>query len=183
MGFATDVLRRMRQHRYAANHSSNYPIHRAIKKYGWDNFLVETIFQSKDKKFILKEMEPYFIKEYNSLVDQNGYNITRGGEGTPGYKFKGKAKENFLKAKKEVVKRPNFIERMKYLGSHISEETRKKRSEANKKAWQNREIRMKMIEAQTKDNQRIEKRKLISEKAKIRWADPIFKNKMELIAA
>lgn len=62
----------------------NQKFYDAIKKYGWNNFAWELIYQSKDFEHCLKTMEPFFIKEYSSY--KNGYNMTFGGEGVIGYK-------------------------------------------------------------------------------------------------
>jgi hypothetical protein len=43
-------------------------------------FYLEVIYQSTDGYHCLNEMEPYFIKEYNSYY--TGYNETLAGEGT-----------------------------------------------------------------------------------------------------
>lgn len=54
----------------------------AIKKYGWDNFTFEVIYQSLDGNYCHNIMEEYFIREYNSHIDQGfGYNLTYGGDG------------------------------------------------------------------------------------------------------
>ena len=79
-------------HRFISHRSSSSGciyIRDAIQKYGWDNFVWEPIYQSRDQEHTLKIMEPYFINEYRSWVgfeDCNGYNITLGGEGTSGYR-------------------------------------------------------------------------------------------------
>jgi group I intron endonuclease len=70
-------------------HKSNYPkidykFYQAIKKYGWDNFNWEILYQSKEKEYTLKFMENYFIEQYDSF--KNGYNSTLGGEGVFGLK-------------------------------------------------------------------------------------------------
>lgn len=53
---------------------------KAIKKYGKENFIKETIeiCKSKDQ---LNEREIYWIKFYNSTNRKTGYNISTGGEG------------------------------------------------------------------------------------------------------
>lgn len=66
-------------------HDYSY-IHRAIRKYGLDNFKFEVIYQSKDKNHTLSVMESYFINEYNT-IRPNGYNLTSGGEGLNDYEF------------------------------------------------------------------------------------------------
>jgi group I intron endonuclease len=64
--------------------TSNRKFYDAIKKYGWNNFEWEVIYNSKDGDHCLNVMESHFIKEYNSLVV--GYNMTEGGDGCLGYK-------------------------------------------------------------------------------------------------
>jgi group I intron endonuclease len=82
IGFDSRFPRRIYFHKY------NYPntdfkFYRAIRKYGWDNFEWEIIYQSNDKDYTKNIMENYFIEEYDSYL--NGYNSTFGGEGTFGY--------------------------------------------------------------------------------------------------
>lgn len=50
----------------------------AILKYGKQNFIVETLYQSHDRKHTVNVMEPYFIDLYKTW--ENGYNQTTGGE-------------------------------------------------------------------------------------------------------
>ena len=54
-------------------------IHKAIKKYGEENFTFEILYSGTDKKRILGEVEDKFIKKYDTL--NNGYNMTKGGGG------------------------------------------------------------------------------------------------------
>ena len=61
------------------------PFHCAIRKYGIENFnyeILEEIADGENQKFI-DEREKYFIAYYHSLKDENGYNVTIGGEGCP----------------------------------------------------------------------------------------------------
>lgn len=65
----------------------NLVFYDAIKKYGWDNFQWDIIYQSLDGEHTLNVMENYFIKEYRSFTgfeDSHGYNMTLGGEGVLG---------------------------------------------------------------------------------------------------
>lgn len=57
--------------------------HKAMKKYGIENFDWEILYQSMERDHTLKTMEPYFIQEQNSFIP-NGYNMTRGGDGVFG---------------------------------------------------------------------------------------------------
>jgi group I intron endonuclease len=63
----------------------NLPIHAAIRKYGLENFtfeVLEEIAEGESQRFI-DDREIYFIGYYHSLITENGYNLTIGGEGCP----------------------------------------------------------------------------------------------------
>ena len=62
----------------------NFPFHRAIRKYGKDSFIIETIDEVKDNEE-LKQKEIFWIKKYNSYY--NGYNATLGGDGNNKYNY------------------------------------------------------------------------------------------------
>lgn len=83
IGFDSNWPVRKYQHKSRAKKNSSYRLHMAIRKYGWENFDWEVIYQSYDCLHTLKIMEPYFITEYNSFA--RGYNMTTGGDGTPGH--------------------------------------------------------------------------------------------------
>lgn len=61
----------------------NLPFHAAVRKYGWENFEFEILEEIPDEfgREYLNEREIFFISYYKSLVDENGYNLTKGGEG------------------------------------------------------------------------------------------------------
>lgn len=61
------------------------PLHCAIRKYGIDNFTYEVIEEIADgeSQDFVNEREKYFIQYYHSLKDENGYNVTLGGDGCP----------------------------------------------------------------------------------------------------
>jgi hypothetical protein len=52
----------------------------ALRKYGWDNFTWDTLCKC-DNKEELDEMEFHYIKQYNSYMRDDGYNMTLGGDG------------------------------------------------------------------------------------------------------
>jgi group I intron endonuclease len=81
IGFASDYDRRLSEHK-SHSETLKYKFYNAIRKYGWDNFQWEIIYQSTDQEYTLKIMEPYFINEYDSYY--KGYNSTKGGEGNLG---------------------------------------------------------------------------------------------------
>lgn len=79
IGQSTDILRRWRNHKTVANNENHedkeYPLYRAIRKYGIDNFDFSILEECKVEE--LNDKEVYWIKQYNSFF--NGYNQTIGG--------------------------------------------------------------------------------------------------------
>jgi len=86
IGFTSKIkpIRRWYEHVNSANNGSNILLHRAIRKYGIDNFIFTVIYQSLDRDYTLRVMEPKFISEYKTF-SKTGYNLTSGGEGTFGF--------------------------------------------------------------------------------------------------
>lgn len=82
VGFDSNWPKRQRDHKRAA---TEYVFHQAIRKYGWDAFEWEILYESGDHEYTLNEMEEYFIRFYKSHMSENGYNMTYGGEGTLGW--------------------------------------------------------------------------------------------------
>lgn len=75
---------RWKEHvRHSLNKNNNertYYFHRAIKKYGQENFTIESIEDCEND--LLDEREMFWIKFYNSFDPDYGYNLTLGGEGS-----------------------------------------------------------------------------------------------------
>lgn len=80
IGFTQDLVQRKATHKYDSKHSC-IKFYQAARKYGWDDFNWEIIYQSWDYNHCLSVMEPFFIYEYNSIID--GYNISEGGNRGP----------------------------------------------------------------------------------------------------
>lgn len=74
-------------HRHdALRRKTNSYFHKAIRKYGWDNFTWEIICECSSKEE-LDEMEFHYIKQYKCREYENGYNlIDSGGSGMWGLK-------------------------------------------------------------------------------------------------
>lgn len=88
IGFTSNFVHRKYRHKYYSltKQIDNY-FYNAIRKYGWDNFEWQIIYQSKDITYCKNIMETHFITEYRTFVgflDCNGYNTTMGGDGTLG---------------------------------------------------------------------------------------------------
>ena len=54
----------------------------AILKYGWEN-ISHQVFEC-DSEAEMKYLEKYLIRFYNTTDHRYGYNVSEGGEGTPG---------------------------------------------------------------------------------------------------
>lgn len=75
-------------------------LHLAILKYGIENFKIELILTNILEEDI-DELEKYYIKKYNSYFKNNqGYNMTEGGQGIHGYKHTKETKELISKLSK-----------------------------------------------------------------------------------
>ena len=110
---------RWRRHVLSTQRGSDHKFHRAIRKYGEENFLVEEVLTvSAPTKEILKKKLDYvemrLIKRFNTKID--GYNSTDGGDkGTVGLKMPEEAKKKISEAKRR---------------ENLSAEQRKKLSES-----------------------------------------------------
>ena len=82
------VQKRWKDHCRSAfleSHSDyNFPFHRAIRKYGINNFMIETLEKINDSEK-LKVQEKYWIQFYDSY--NQGYNSTLGGDGNCRYNY------------------------------------------------------------------------------------------------
>lgn len=82
IGQSTHIEKRWKDHYYAYQNINdegyNYPLYKAMRKYGYDNFTFE-ILEECDAA-VLNEREMFYIKHFNSFND--GYNQTLGGDST-----------------------------------------------------------------------------------------------------
>lgn len=81
IGFTSSFHKRVHTHKkdYKKRITKFYS---AIRKYGWENFQWEVLFQSTDKEYCLNIMEQHYIDQYNSIKE--GYNLNFGGAGVLG---------------------------------------------------------------------------------------------------
>lgn len=77
IGQSIDIEKRWGEHRRNAfnknTHTYDYPLYRAIRKYGLSNFKFEVIEETNQAN--LTEEEQYFIDKYHSLDPNYGYNL------------------------------------------------------------------------------------------------------------
>jgi group I intron endonuclease len=82
------VRTRWRNHKSEANRNSQYAIHRAMRKYGYENFKMEVIaivfgYALQDNPDLLDDLEKFFIIQYKTRTrDGRGYNAAPGGNTT-----------------------------------------------------------------------------------------------------
>ena len=125
---------------------------RAIQKYGWDNF--EHIILEKDIPTLklANEKEQYWINYYDSY--NNGYNSTLGGDGAKGRTFSDEEK----KYRSELYSgsgNPMYGMRGELAPSYgrkLSDEAKKKISEANRGKIVSNETRKKLSETRKRMN-------------------------------
>jgi len=91
IGKGLDIAQRRRDHRSDAdNQKDNCIFHKALRKYGENNFSFEIIEECLPEQ--LDEREQYWINFYHSYIQdplcQGGYNMTPGGDGGQGSLFK-----------------------------------------------------------------------------------------------
>lgn len=97
IGFDSNYPSRIKGHKISAlKKYSDTHFHKAIRKYGWDNFTWEIIYQSIDGNHTLNVMEGYFITEHDSYY--TGYNMTLGGEGSLGHKYTPTIESNIMRS-------------------------------------------------------------------------------------
>lgn len=96
IGQTTKLLeKRINQHCSEAKyHRYNSILHKALNKYGSENFIWE-IIENCDSKEELDEMEFHYIMQYNSY--KRGYNLTLGGDGVVGVKRSVESKNRLSK--------------------------------------------------------------------------------------
>jgi group I intron endonuclease len=88
IGFTSNFTYRKSKHKhYSLVKNKNSYFYNAIRKYGWESFDWQIIYQSLNENHCKNIMENYFICEYHTFVgfsNCNGYNSTLGGDGALG---------------------------------------------------------------------------------------------------
>lgn len=124
--------------------------YKALRKYGWENFFWEVIYQSLDNNHCLNVMEPFFISEYKSYIwdqESNGYNMTRGGDGVLGFICDERTKElrrvntklyhDSLTPKEKNIRSANCStgQKHRYMKRSDSEITKSRKSKSHQKKY------------------------------------------------
>ena len=154
------------------NYKTCLLVDRAINKYGWEN-IEHLVLETAETKEHAEEIERKYIKLFKSDDAEFGYNILHGGDVSTndaddemryklGNGWRGKHRsEAEKKAIAEGVRaRFQRPESNGHFGHRMTEESKKKMSESQKKRWTD------------------EMRQELSEKMRKRMADPEYKEKM-----
>lgn len=127
-------------------------LHKAIKKHGENNFIVEEIETFDNKKDVLAH-EVYLIKNFKLNVskypDGNGYNLTDGGENPPNHKGKRLKNSEKLRNRKLSDKHKENVSRG-LVGHIVSDITKQKIKKSNTGKKHNNETKKKMQEIASK---------------------------------
>jgi len=173
VGFTSRTLEeRWKEHCFASKGISECILHRAIRKYGIDNFTIENIYTGVDWKHTLIVMEPHFIAEYKTFANDHhgGYNMTFGGEGNIGGKRSDETRKKLSEANKgkkmSITARIKMSEGRK--GKKHSLASRKKVSEARKGKHHTEETKRKISETKMGGKHSEEAKQKMSEAAKTR---------------
>lgn len=112
VGQSVKIGKRIREHLCALqNTGRQYAIHKAIVKYGIENFEIEilaTFEQREDLRKILNLAEQIFISFYDSF--ENGYNETAGGDSMTGRKWSDSQREHMRKIMTGRKRDKNYVD-------------------------------------------------------------------------
>ena len=125
IGQTIDEEGRFKRHIYnAINKKDNSKFHRALRKYGLDNW-VYCVLEDNILRANLNMREMYWVEEFDSFY--NGYNLTAGGGQTI---FSEEVKEKLKGQIRSGETRKRISNACK--GKHLSDETKEKLSKAHK---------------------------------------------------
>ena len=130
----------------------------AIRKYGFENLEYKVLIKFKltnnleKLKRVLDKLEERYIKMYKTNERSFGYNLTKGGDGTIGYKHTEEECARRKQVALEKMEDPEWKEQIldnlsKGYGHPISEETKQKMSavKKNKKGVQQYDLEMQLV--------------------------------------
>jgi len=142
IGQAAEVSKRWYDHRRAVKlNKPTQIVHRAMIKYGLDNFEFEVIASCKTQEDA-NETETELVRQYDSFVKNGkGYNATFGGMNAP-------KTEEWKQIMRDIKADPIFKNKMSTLlkqSWNESPERKQQLSEHNKNLWQDTEYRKNML--------------------------------------
>jgi len=127
IGKSIETLKKRKyMHLWLTKHAGNHYFHRAIRKYGEENFAWEIIDRCLFAESLIA-LERHYIKLFKCKFP-NGYNLTDGGEGLCGHKFTDEHKCNIAKSMKGKKHSLETRAKMSASKKNMSSETRAKMS-------------------------------------------------------
>ena len=144
IGQTIDLNRRYKDHLYYAQHNPVQQIHKAIAKYGIENFDFSVLHKIEGEddfvKLRLNELEATEILSHNSY--RCGYNASTGGEGNYGLVHSEETRKKIGAKSRNRSPESNHKISLALKGRVMSEEERQMRAEICKKAsaarWKNK---------------------------------------------
>lgn len=142
-------------------------LHKAARKYTWEAFTWEILVDNLSFEEAVEKEKYYILQHQSHYIDGNGYNMTYGGEGTPGYMISESTKEKLRNApfrkcpKYRQQQRENTLKQMTLefkqgmserakeyakhfpnpmLGKNHSEDSKKRMGETKREKFKNGEI-------------------------------------------
>jgi hypothetical protein len=113
IGLTTSIEQRTKEHRSCAKSGDNKCLYNAIRKYDMIDNLELIEIDTADTNEELCEKEIRYIQEYNSYyLNENGYNMTYGGEGFNGYVRTEEDKLKMSESQKKRFENPAIREQM-----------------------------------------------------------------------
>ena len=154
VGQAKNFRQRTKEHKRVSfnknqKYDYNFPLHRAIRKYGIKNFEVCILEFDLSDYDEMNQKEIYYIEKFDTLANKKGYNVANGGKNTN--KFAGKTEEEM----REISKKISEAQKGKnnpFYGKKHSEETKRKLSEAKKGKKHSKETKEKISKALKGEN-------------------------------
>lgn len=113
IGQSIDVVNRIRDHKCPRSLLRGYPIYRAFKKYGLENFKFETLEECPIEK--LNDKEIYYIQ-----VLKPHYNVNEGGVGNRGHKVSHQLKKRFSLLGKERWQNMTDEQRLNFCKNNLT---------------------------------------------------------------
>ena len=153
IGATSDLDARVARHVQNATQKPDLEISKAIRYYGVQNLRVEVLFYSEN-------LDDVYLSERLCIIAfgtkyPRGLNLTDGGKGLDGVKYREEHAEKRSAVRKSVWADPEYKAKMSALrtGRKQSEETKRRRSEAVAKVWADPEYKARLRESHAKRRQ------------------------------
>lgn len=133
IGKGTNLYKRFNEYSRCKNYDyQDLVVHRAIKKYGWENIkkdiLIGEVYLTDTQ---LNGYEKFWIKVYNSTNKDIGYNVSSGGESTTG--LKGELSKRFGTIQSDIAKSKISLKMKGWWDNHPEQKIKHKSILANNK--------------------------------------------------